>query len=60
VTSRLGLGLAFGSPGVLRCYSGLGVGLALKSFSAADGGSTVTGASELELFASSGLALELP
>jgi hypothetical protein len=60
VTSRFGLALAFGSPGLLRCYNGLGVGLALKSFSAADGGRTVTGASDLELFASSGLALELP
>jgi hypothetical protein len=60
VTSRCGLALAFGSPGLLRSYSALGAGLPLKSFSAADGGKIVTGASELELFASSGLALELP
>jgi hypothetical protein len=60
VTSRVGLAFAFGSPGLLRSYTSLGAGLPLKSFSAADGGSTITGASKLELFASTGLALELP
>lgn len=59
LTSRLGLALAFGSPGLVRCYSALGAGLPLKSFAAADAGTTVTGVSELELFASTGLALEL-
>jgi hypothetical protein len=60
VTSRVGLGLAFGSAGVLRSYSALGAGLPLKSFSAADDDRTITGVSKLELFASAGLALELP
>jgi hypothetical protein len=59
-TSRLGLGFAFGRAGLFRSYSAVGAGLPLKSFSAADAGMTVTGASELELFASTGLALELP
>jgi len=58
--SRAGLALGFGSPGLLRSYTTLGAGLPLKSFSAADGQQTVTGASKLELFASTGLALELP
>jgi hypothetical protein len=60
VMSRVGLAFAFGSPGLLRSYSGLGAGLPLKSFSAGDSGRTVTGASQLELFVSTGLALELP
>jgi hypothetical protein len=60
VTSRLGLSLAFGKPGVVRSYSALGAGVPLRSFAAADSGVTVTGASRLELFASTGLALELP
>jgi hypothetical protein len=60
MTSRVGLNLAFGKLGVLRSYSALGAGLPLKSFSAADTQVTITGASELELFASAGLALELP
>jgi hypothetical protein len=60
VTSRAGFGLAFGSPGLLRSYSTLGAGLPLKSFSASDSGSVVTGASELELLLATGLALELP
>jgi hypothetical protein len=60
VISRLGLALAFGSPGVLRSYSSLGAGLPLRSYSAADSGRVVTGVSELELFGSTGLALELP
>lgn len=60
VTSRIGLWLAFGRPGLVRSYSALGAGLPLESFSASDGGETVTGAAELELFASTGLALELP
>ena len=59
VTSRVGVGLAFGSPGLLRSYSAVGAGLPLKSFSASDTGGVVTGVSQLELFASSGLALEL-
>jgi hypothetical protein len=60
VVSRVGLSLAFGSSGLLRSYSALGAGLPLRSFSASDTGGVVTGASELELFASTGLALELP
>jgi hypothetical protein len=60
VTSRVGLGLAFGSPGLLRSYSTLGAGLPLKSFAVSDTGGVVTGVSKLELFASTGLALELP
>jgi hypothetical protein len=60
VTSRVGLSLAFGSPGLLRSYSTLGAGLPLKSLSVSDTGGVVTGVSKLELFASTGLALELP
>ncbi len=60
VISRAGLSLAFGSPGILRSYSALGAGLPLRSFAASDTGRVVTGASELELFASTGLAWELP
>lgn len=60
VLSRAGLALAFGSPGVLRSYSALGAGLPLRSFEASDTGRVVTGVSQLELFASTGLALELP
>jgi len=60
VTSRAGLGFAFGKLGAVRAYSTLGAGLPLKSFSASDAGVTITGASKLELFASTGLALELP
>jgi hypothetical protein len=60
IGSRAGLGLAFGSPGLLRSYTALGAGLPLRSFEASDSGSVVTGASKLELFASTGLALELP
>jgi hypothetical protein len=60
VTSRVGLLFAFGSPGLIRSYSALGAGLPLKSLSASDSGAAVTGASQLELFASTGLALELP
>lgn len=60
VTSRAGVGLAFGKLGVLRSYSTVGAGLPLKSFSAADAQVTITGVSKLELFASTGLALELP
>jgi hypothetical protein len=59
VVSRAGLALAFGSPGVLRSYSALGAGLPLRSFEASDTGGIVTGVSRLELFASTGLALEL-
>jgi hypothetical protein len=60
VVSRVGLSAAFGSPGLLRSYSSLGAGLPLRSYSAADSGRTVTGVSQLELFGSTGLALELP
>ncbi|HYJ08456.1 MAG TPA: hypothetical protein VEX18_05590 [Polyangiaceae bacterium] len=60
VLTRAGLGFAFGSPGVLRSYSTLGAGLPLRSFEAADSGGVVTGVSKLELFASTGVALELP
>lgn len=59
VTSRAGLGFAFGKLGAVRAYSTLGAGLPLKSFSASDAGVTITGASKLELFATTGLALEL-
>jgi hypothetical protein len=58
--SRVGLAFVFGRPGVLRSYSALGAGLPLLAFSAADSGRTVSGVSELELFGSTGLALELP
>jgi hypothetical protein len=60
VTSRVGFSFALGSPGLLSSYSTLGVGIALKSFSASDTGGLVTGVSKLELFAATGLALELP
>jgi hypothetical protein len=60
VTSRAGLMLAFGRRGLLRSYSALGAGLPLKSFAASDSGRIFTGATELELFGSTGLALELP
>lgn len=60
MTSRVGLSLAFGSAGLVRSYSTLGAGLPLKSFSVSDTGGVVTGVSKLELFASTGLALELP
>jgi hypothetical protein len=59
LVSRVGLALAFGSPGLVRSYSSLGAGLPLRSYSAADSGRAVTGVSELELFGSTGLALEL-
>jgi hypothetical protein len=59
MTSRVGLGFAFGRAGVVRSYSSLGAGLPLKAFSASDSGGTVTGVSKLELFAATGLALEL-
>ncbi len=49
-----------GSPAPSAEYERSRPGLPLKSFSAADSGGTVTGASQLELFASTGLALELP
>jgi hypothetical protein len=60
VTSRAGLMLSFGRRGLLRSYSALGAGLPLQSFAASDSGRVITGATELELFASTGLALELP
>jgi hypothetical protein len=60
VTSRVGFSFAFGRPGLVRSYSALGAGIPLKAFSASDAGSVVTGVSKLELFASTGLALELP
>jgi hypothetical protein len=60
VTSRVGFSFAFGRPGLLRSYSMLGAGIPLKSFSASDTGGVVTGVSKLELFGSTGLALELP
>jgi hypothetical protein len=60
VISRVGFSLAFGRPGLLRSYSTLGAGIPLKSFSASDTGGVVTGVSKLELFGSTGLALELP
>lgn len=60
VTSRLGVSVGLGRPGRLRSYTSTGVGLPLQAFSAADSGSIVTGASRLELFASTGLSVELP
>lgn len=60
VVTRAGLVLAFGRRGVVRSYSTCGVGLPLRAFSASDSGTTVTGASGLELFAAAGLALEVP
>ena len=60
VTSRLGFSFAFGSPGLVRSYTTLGAGIPLKSFSASDTGGVISGVSKLELFASTGLALELP
>lgn len=60
VVARAGLGVAFGRVGPLRSYSALGAGLPLRTFEAADSGDVVSGASELELFASTGIALELP
>jgi hypothetical protein len=56
--TRAGLSLVFG--GRLKSYASLGAGLPLRSFSASDSGAEVTGASSLELFAATGLALELP
>lgn len=60
VTSRLGLLLGLGKPTGVRSYSACGAGLPLRSFSAADSGVTITGASQLELFVSTGLAWGLP
>ncbi len=60
VTGRAGVSFAFGAPGVLRSYTALGAGLALKSFAASDSGDVVTSAAGLELLATTGLALELP
>lgn len=59
-TARAGLAVALGAPGRLRCYTTLGAGLPLRAFSASDSGEVVTGASQLELFGSTGLAWELP
>ena len=60
LVSRAGLAFAFGRPSALRSYSALGAGFSLRSFSAADSGAEVTGVRSLELFASTGLAFELP
>jgi hypothetical protein len=56
--ARAGLSLVFGTK--LKSFASLGAGLPLRSFSASDSGAEVTGASGLELFAATGLALELP
>jgi len=55
---RLGLGAVFGAAHALRSFTTLGVGYPWLAFAAADGGTTVTGASGLELYASSGLGVE--
>jgi hypothetical protein len=60
VSGRVGLLFAVGASGVVRSYSMLGAGLVLQEFSAADSGSVATGVSGMELFGSTGLALELP
>ncbi len=60
VSGRAGLLFAVGASGVVRSYSMLGAGLVLQEFSAADSGKVTTGASGVELFGSTGLALELP
>lgn len=56
--ARAGLSLVFG--GKLKSFASLGAGLPLRSFAASDSGAEVTGASSLELFAATGLALQLP
>jgi hypothetical protein len=58
VTARGGFSLAFGAASVLRSYSSVGFGVALKSFSAADAGEVVTGTAGLELFGATGIGLE--
>lgn len=60
VSGRAGLLFAVGAAGVVRSYSMLGAGLVLQEFSAADSGDVTTGVSGVELFGSTGLALELP
>ncbi len=55
---RAGLAATLGYSGSLSWLTVLGVGGPLRSFSAAEGDRTVTGVSGLELFASSGAALE--
>jgi hypothetical protein len=58
VIARAGLSLVFG--GRLKSFASLGAGLPLRSFAASDSGAEVTGVSSLELFAATGLALQLP
>lgn len=60
VSGRVGLLLAVGASGVLRSYSMVGAGSVFQEFSAADSGRVATGVAGLELFGSTGLALELP
>ena len=56
---RLGLGASFGAPHSLRSFTTLGAGYPWLSYSAADSGQTVTGTSGFEIFASTGLGIEL-
>ena len=55
---RVGLALTLGRAGSVRSVSSVGAGGPLRSFSVSDGGEVVTGVSGLELFATSGVALE--
>jgi len=55
---RVGLALTLGRVGSVRSVSSAGAGGPLRSFSVSDGGEVVTGVSGLELFATSGVALE--
>jgi len=55
---RAGLALSIGRVGSVRSISTLGAGGPFRSFSAADAGEVVTGVSGVEVFATSGVALE--
>lgn len=56
---RGGFAFALGR-GTLRSHTHVGAGLPLNAFSASDGGRVVTGVSELEVFATTGISLGLP
>lgn len=55
---RAGVSLAVGRRGSVRSLSELGAGAPLRSFSASEAGEIVTGVSGVEVFASTGVALE--
>lgn len=55
---RVGLAVTLGRAGSLRSVSSAGAGGPLRSFSVSDGGEVVTGVAGLELFATTGVALE--